>query len=244
MRLLFLAAALGFTQAISAAKLTISIPPSPPVLPNPATLPSSTHAVLLGSPGIKHTAPLRRDNTFVFASLAADSYLLTIYSRDHAFAPYRVDITTAAAASAQQDVNIWWTYRGNEWSNKGPLLGSGQDDLRVEIRPTGMKDFYQQRGGFNLVGFLKSPMILMGLVSVVMIFGMPYLMENSEALLDLDPETKKEFEEMQKSGPTAQASSAVDSIQNFDLAGFLSGKSASSSGAATPSAAGVGAKKR
>ncbi|KAK6416402.1 hypothetical protein LTR95_017460, partial [Oleoguttula sp. CCFEE 5521] len=163
MKLSLLATVVATAHAISAAKLTISIPPSPPVLPNPATLPSSTHAVLLGSPGIKHTVPLRRDNTFVFPSLAEDSYLLTIYSRDHAFAPYRVDVTKAAAASAQQDVDVWWTYRGNEWSNKGPLLGSAQDDLRVEIRPSAMKDFYQQRGGFNLVGFLKSPMILMGL---------------------------------------------------------------------------------
>lgn len=61
--------------------------------------------------------------------------------------------------------------------------GKGQDDLVIEVKPAGPKSFYQQRGGFNLLGFLKSPMILMGLVSVVFIFGLPYLMDNSESNL-------------------------------------------------------------
>jgi hypothetical protein len=169
---------LSAASLTSAAKLIINIPPNSPALPNPATLPASTHATLIGAPGTKFSAPLRRDNTFVFDSLPESSYLLAIHSRDHFFAPYRVDISPAAE-STQEVIQVWQTFRGNEWSNKGPSLGSAQGELRVDVRPAAHKDFYQPRGGFNVMSIFKNPMILMGLVSVVMIFGMPKLMENS-----------------------------------------------------------------
>lgn len=62
----------------------------------------------------------------------------------------------------------------------GPHYGTGQDELTIEVRPVAQKSFYQERQGFSLVSFLKSPMILMALVSVGMIFGLPYLMDNSK----------------------------------------------------------------
>lgn len=93
----------------------------------------------------------------------------------------------------------------------------------------------------NILGFVKSPMILMGLVSVAMIFGMPYLMENSKCCstptaltptalkisnkLAVDPETKAEFEEMQKKSPLTGTEGAASQIQNFDLASWMAGKS-------------------
>jgi hypothetical protein len=170
---------LGAAALASAAKLTINIPPNSPALPNPASLPASTHATLIGAPGVKFTAPLRRDNTFVFDSLPESSYLLAIHARDHFFPPYRVDVGHAEGEAAQEIVHVWQTFRGNEWSNKGPYLGSAQGELKVDIRPAAQKEFYQSRGGFNVMSIFKNPMILMGLVSVVMIFGMPKLMENS-----------------------------------------------------------------
>ena len=170
---------LGAAALASAARLTVNIPPSPPALPNPATLPASTHAVLIGAPGVKFSAPLRRDNTFVFESIPESSYLLTIHSRDHFFAPYRVDVGHTEGEATQEIVHVWQTFRGNEWSNKGPYVGSAQGELKVDIRPAALKDFYQARSGFSVMSIFKNPMILMGLVSVVMIFGMPKLMENS-----------------------------------------------------------------
>ena len=170
---------LGAAALASAAKLTINIPPNSPALPNPATLPASTHATLIGAPGVKFSAPLRRDNTFVFDSLPESSYLLAIHARDHFFPPYRVDVGHTEGETAQEIVHVWQTFRGNEWSNKGPYLGSAQGELKVDIRPAAQKEFYQVRGGFSVMSIFKNPMILMGLVSVVMIFGMPKLMENS-----------------------------------------------------------------
>lgn len=180
MRFLSLLSVLGTAALASAAKLTISIPPSPPALPNPATLPPSTHAVLIGEPGVKFSAPLRKDNTFVFESLPESSYLLAIHARDHFFLPYRVDVGHAEGGFGQENVNAWQTFRGNEWSNKGPHLGSAQGELKIDVRPAAVKDFYQPRGGFSVMSIFKNPMILMGLFSVVLIFGMPKLMESSK----------------------------------------------------------------
>jgi hypothetical protein len=165
----------------SAARLTISLVPSQ-LLPNPSTLPSTSHAILLGPPGIRYDAPIRRDNTFQFPNIPEASYLLTLHTRDYIFPPLRVDVVTGedgGSQQQQQNISAWQTFRGNEWGNKGPSLGSARGELVVEMRPSNEKGFYQVRGGFNVLSFLKSPMILMGLFSVVLIVGMPYLMENS-----------------------------------------------------------------
>ncbi|KAK4550792.1 hypothetical protein LTR36_000372 [Oleoguttula mirabilis] len=216
----------------SAARLTVSIPSTPPLLPNPGTLPLSTHAVLVGPPGVRYDVPIRRDSTFVFPDVADASYLLTLHSRDYFFPPLRVDVSKATDASQQQTIQAWQTFRGNEWDNKGPNYGSGKGELQLQLQPSGHKDFYQARGGFNIIGFVKSPMILMALVSAVMIFGMPYLMDN------MDPETKAEFNEMQKSSPLTGSGGAADQLQNFDLAGWMAGKGTNSA------SGGGGSKKR
>lgn len=127
--------------------------------------------MILGRLGIRCNAPLSRDNTFAFSSLESGSYLLTIHVRDYKLGPLRVDITTINAE--KQIIDIRQTIKGNEWNNKSPLLGIGEGELRSSIRPTGTKEFYQQRQGFSIVAFPKSPMILMALVSGVMIFGLP-----------------------------------------------------------------------
>ncbi|GAB7365409.1 hypothetical protein MBLNU230_g6487t1 [Neophaeotheca triangularis] len=217
----------------SAAKLTVSIAASP-ILPNPATLPPSTHAVLLGPPGVRHQASLRTDNSFQFAGLVPASYLLTVHSHGNFFNSFRVDVSSAGLAeTAQETVEVWQTFRGNEWNHKGPSIGKGNGEVDVQVRATGEKQFYQVRGGFNLLGFLKSPMILMGLFSVAMIFGMPYLMAN------MDEETKAEFEEMQKKSSLSGSEGAASQIQNFDLASWMAGSGGSNGGGS-----GSGSKKR
>ena len=173
----FLALALCASLS-SAARLTISIASSS-LLSNPASLPPSTHAVLIGPPGVRYDALIRRDSTFLFPDVKEASYLLTVHSRDHSFPPLRVDVGKAADESQQQSIQAWQTFRGNEWDNKGPSYGSGNGELHLQIQASNHKDFYQVRGGFDLLGFVKSPMILMALVSAAMIFGMPYIMENS-----------------------------------------------------------------
>ena len=167
-----------FTSPAHAAHLTLSLAASPQ-LPNPATLSSTTHAVLLGPAGVSYDVPIRRNSDFVFPELEAASYLLTVHSRDYFFPPLRVDVTKGSEGEGET-VAAWQTFRGNEWSNKGPGYGTGKGALNVQITASGQKDYYQPRGGFSFLNFVKSPMILMALVSVVFIFGLPYLMDNSK----------------------------------------------------------------
>ncbi|RMX76709.1 hypothetical protein D0869_10478 [Hortaea werneckii] len=253
MLVLWSLSALVCASVASAARLTVSIPASPPLLPNPATLPSSAHAVLVGPPGVQYDVPIRRDSSFTFPDLAEASYLLTIHSRDHFFPPLRVDVTNAAEPAQPQTIQAWQTFRGNEWTNKGPHYGTGKGDLHIMVQPSSMKSFYAERTGFSLFSFLKSPMILMALVSGVMIFGMPYLMDNSKLKwlrivkdvmgtdqATVDPETKAEFEEMQKKGPMTGSQGAGAQMQNFDFAGWMAGKGAG----AESGSSGGGSKRR
>lgn len=178
-----------YLELCLAAKVSVLVQSSP-ILNNPSNLPPSTHAILLGPPGTRYDVPLRRDNTFVFPDLTEASYLLTIHTLHYNFQPLRVDVSNTGSS---QKIEAWQTFRGNEWSNKGPSVGSssGGNDLQIQVRPSGQREYYSQRGGFNLVAFLKSPMILMGLVSVVMIFGFPYLMDNSTLRTNFSPHGRR-----------------------------------------------------
>jgi hypothetical protein len=95
--------------------------PSTPSLPNPAYLPPSTQASLTTTEHILH-APLRADNSFDFRNVSAGSYLLDIHSHSHAFAPLRVDVAGHAEQEHIPEVQVWGTFRGNEWSNKGEAV--------------------------------------------------------------------------------------------------------------------------
>lgn len=84
-------------------------------------------------------------------------------------------------------------------------------------------------------------MILLALGSLVVVFGMPYLMDNSTfhffssldslmfhlltALL-VDPDLRAEFEERQKSSPLTGGQAAANPLQNFDAAAWLAGSTA------------------
>ncbi|KAF2085825.1 hypothetical protein K490DRAFT_12617, partial [Saccharata proteae CBS 121410] len=193
-----------------AAHITVRIPQTN-LVANPSTLPPSTHATL-HSTGPPLSAPLSRANTFSFTDVKPGSYLLSVHCRDYAFENLRVDV------KEDDEIKAWQTFRGNEWDNLGEKRAEGGGRLVVEVRPTAAKEFYQARTGFSPLSFLKNPMILMGVFSLALIVGMPYLMEN------MDPETKAEFEEMQKSSPLANANPAAQ-IQNFDLASWMAGKS-------------------
>ncbi|TKX27484.1 hypothetical protein C1H76_0321 [Elsinoe australis] len=209
-----------------AAHLTISIPSSPPLLSNPSTLPPTTHATLLGPDGTIHSSRLTRQNTITFSSLASGSHLLSIFTRDYTFPQYRIDVTPLSQSTPsdpKEAIEIVQTFRGNEWGNKGQVYGSGNDTVTIALSPNAKKEFYAQRQGFSALSILKNPMILMALVSAGLVFGMPYLMDN------MDEETKKEFEEAQKSNPLAGGDAAA-ALQNFDLAGWMAGKTTGSKG--------------
>ncbi|TLS28072.1 hypothetical protein PpBr36_01831 [Pyricularia pennisetigena] len=216
--------------------ITISIPASPQ-LPNPYTLPPSTRATLTSSgPGKQLHAPLSAANTFVFANVTAGSYLLDVHCSTHAFAPLRVD----AAASDQNRklaVAAWETFRGNDWGNKGEparRVDVGAGVPAFEVKVLGRKDYFVERSTFSVFSILKSPMILLALVSMGIFLGMPYLIEN------MDPEVRAEFEARQKSSPMnamlgGGGGKDASPLANFDMAAFLAGSGSGNAGGGSSS---------
>lgn len=148
---------------------------------------------------------------------------MDVHCHTHAFAPLRVDVrdVTPDVVGDDQEVQVWGTFRGNEWSNKGEVVEAQRGDgiWTFDVKVQGGKDYFIERQGFSPLGLLKNPMILIAGFSMLIVFGMPYIMDN------MDPELKAEFEERQKVQPSA----AANPLQNFDAAAWLAGSTSSSS---------------
>ncbi|TEA16597.1 ER membrane protein complex subunit 7 [Colletotrichum sidae] len=230
-----------------AASLTLQIPSSA-ALPNPYTLPPSTRATL-STLDAAFSAPLSISNTFVFRNLSAPgSYLVDVHCATHAFAPLRLDVAADGALSA------WETYRGNDWDNKGEVYAAKDFEggtRGFEVRVLGAKNYFVERSKFSVFTILKNPMILLGLVSMGIFIGMPYLVDN------MDPEMRAEFEERQKSNPMNSilggggAQPGASPMGNFDVAAFLAGSGntkkdepAAASGTTSSSGGGSGKKEK
>ncbi|KAK0705006.1 hypothetical protein B0H67DRAFT_522440 [Lasiosphaeris hirsuta] len=230
--------------------ITLRIAPSHALLPNPNALAPATHATLSSLHKAK-SAPLTVANTFVFGNVSAGSYLVDVHCATHAFAPLRIDVVPSEIeADGRLRVQAWETYRGNDWDNKGEAVPVGEAGL--EVRVVGGKGYFMERSKFSVLSILKNPMILLGLVSMGIFLGMPYLVDN------MDPEMKAEWEERQKTNPMNSimgATTGGSGVGNFDVAGFLAGSSkkdeagsgsgsGSGSGAVASSGKGESRKKR
>ena len=139
---------------VKATTLTLTIPPSA-LLPNPSTLPSTTHAILSSSNDTL-SALLTKSNTIHFAHIPPGSYLCDIYTRDYNIHPLRVDVTLPESEVGKEnirrgwedgEINVWQTFRGNEWGNKGESLGAGRGGADVEVKVLGERKFFEERSG-------------------------------------------------------------------------------------------------
>ncbi|EAQ83930.1 hypothetical protein CHGG_10334 [Chaetomium globosum CBS 148.51] len=218
--------------------LTLRIPPTNPSLPNAHLLPASTRATLT-TLGRALSAPLSVANTFVFRNVSVGSYLADVHCVSHAFAPLRVDVAAAEGADggggkkgsgSGLGVRAWETFRGGDWGNtgEGAPVGeySGGGGHVVEVRVLGAKGYFMERSSFSVLSIFKNPMILLGLVSMALFFGMPKLVEN------MDPEMRAEWEERQKENPMnsimgAASGQNANPMGNFDMAAFLAGSGSS-----------------
>jgi ER membrane protein complex subunit 7 len=112
-------------------------------IPNPSTLPPTTHATL-SSPNGLFSAPLNQQNTFVFNNVTSGSYVASVTCRDYVFEPLRVDVSDLETG---QKIQVWQTFRGNEWDNVGEKRADAANEVLVDVRVSGAKDYYLQRGG-------------------------------------------------------------------------------------------------
>ncbi|KIW57834.1 hypothetical protein PV05_02391 [Exophiala xenobiotica] len=226
--ILILTALLQLLTSAAAATLRVQIPASN-LLPNPNTLPASTHATLTSGTGEPLRAVLRKGNYFEFPDISTvGSHLLDIYSRDYVFAPYRIDVAPSSDSSSTVITGAWETFRGTKWDDRGvALVPAPTERLDMSAKVLSKKNFYEERQGFNPLSLLKNPMILMGVVALAFTFGMPKLMEN------MDPEMRAEYEDIQRKGPMSGLTSAMQGggsggpASNFDLASYLAGSSQS-----------------
>lgn len=244
--------------------LTVSIPSSPN-LPHPQNLSPSTHAVLTTAQRAPLVARLDRRNRCIFPAVPIGSYLLEIWSGEYSFEKIRVDVTRPVSTGGETDggrfcllviechtlgsnrlktvrIEAWQTFIGNAWSNRGERLGAGSGSLEISGRAIGAKQYFEQRQGFNVVGLLSSPMILIGIAGMAMMIGVPKMLENSKLLWDcgimrsdqplaVDPETRAEFEETQRQNPLASGlSGGANPLGNFDMAAWMAGSSSKNQG--------------
>lgn len=84
--------------------------------------------------------------------MSAGSYLLDIHSHSHAFAPLRVDVSGTGAGDGNgvgEKVQVWGTFRGNEWGNKGEEYAVRKvGGVWVwEVRVIAEKEYFFERSG-------------------------------------------------------------------------------------------------
>lgn len=184
-----------------ASSLTLYLPAAAKASP----LAAGTHATL-SRRGAHRTAALSTGHSFVFRNLSAGSYLADIHCLSDAFLPLRVDLGPDGSVAAWETFRgNEWENKGEQL----PLLHRDSDAAGFEARYAGKKLYYVERascefacladlrelpsapacGEFSdhwlaapvsLLGILQNPMILMGLASMLILFGLPYLMDNSE----------------------------------------------------------------
>ncbi|KIH91544.1 hypothetical protein SPBR_01927 [Sporothrix brasiliensis 5110] len=218
-----------------------------------SSIPGWTRATLESGDGRQYvSAPITAGGKLVFSNVTAGSYLGEVHCATHIFSPLRVDVEEeadpAATGAAKADsrllvTRITETYRGNDWANQGEVVqrvlpvkvgGAGAHD-GVALTNTGptflvaptvlqTKSYYSERSSFDVLSLLKNPMILMAIVALVMMVGMPYMMDQ------MDPEMRAEFEERQKSNPMNSllgggggGGRQAPPGANFDMAAFLAG---------------------
>ena len=146
--------ALTSLLALASASTTLIFTiPSTPHLPNPYTLPPSTHSTLSTLSTSSTTtpsflkAPLSTENTLTFHNITAGTYLLDTHSTTHFFAPLRVDVDESGETRA------WETFRGNDWDNRGEAVPR----VEVQTLAAGRVHAFQLKVGTGKGYFTERP---------------------------------------------------------------------------------------
>ena len=105
---------------------------------------------------------------------------------------------------------VWETYRDSPWEDRGVILGGkaaqdggasgvgaagaatpglaqgdktaaqGEQVVHIEAKVLAKRNFYEQSEGFNPLGMLANPMILLAIAAMGLTLGLPYLIDNCE----------------------------------------------------------------
>ena len=216
----FLVFSVQLWATFCSARLILRVPANLPPLP------SSSRAIL-SAPGQSISAPLSVRNTFEFdEAIPIGTYDINVSCRDWAFErgllleihPPKDDARQSRQHPSSMTISR--PIRGG-WDRNVLEEAENGNEATIDMRLLSRREFYDQRQGFNPISFLQSPMILIAVVGLGFVIAMPYLLDS------MDPEMRKEFEEQQKKGVLSGGGNAAkNSLQNFDMAAWMAGKSA------------------
>ncbi|EKM60981.1 uncharacterized protein PHACADRAFT_180137 [Phanerochaete carnosa HHB-10118-sp] len=151
--------------------------------------------------GYRHGS-ITQDGTFTIPEVPPGIYILSIISHDHVFDKLRVDVLETDTLPEV-----------HPYVPGTPLSSSTTVTLPYPIRLSAAQrlNYYAERQGFNLLGMLNNPMMMMMLVGGGLVFAMPYIMKS------LDPEALQTLEKRQ-----AKMSTIQSSLHSGDLKSGLS----------------------
>lgn len=129
---------------------------------------SGTTIRLLGkSPEFFHETYLQRNGKFVFSNVSLGSYLLSVDS-----ITLWTDSKLRVVISPNQ-VIVNKIFAGHDWeTDAGP-----QVDYPIEIDPVTRPLYLAEREKFNTLAMLKSPMVLLTIGSIFIVFVLPKMVE-------------------------------------------------------------------
>ncbi|KAF8581379.1 hypothetical protein K439DRAFT_1636250 [Ramaria rubella] len=143
---------------------------------------------------------VRKDGRFTIPDVDPGTYILSVSSSNFQFNQLRVDVSTA-----EPHASIHAYVPGTPLSPAPPVSSAYPIILFARAKNV----YFVEREGFDPLGMLKSPMMLMMLATGGFLFATPYLMAN------MDQDTLKEVKGRQDKMYAAQ-----NSLQNMDIGGL------------------------
>lgn len=181
---------------------------------------------------------------FSLRGVVAGEYVLGVTSLHHAFTPLRIDVSPPLAHQPKSESEsksgpLLTRDDGGEKETEddGELtirayktsstIKFSQPGARVtyplRIASTGRVEYYLDRPGFDPLGMVKNPMVLLGLVMAFSVFGLPALTKY------LDPEGVREMqrirlEKAEEAKTQEPLENPMEKLRDFDVTGWLAGK--------------------
>ncbi|KAJ1921593.1 hypothetical protein H4219_000631 [Mycoemilia scoparia] len=152
--------------------------------------------------GGEYVGYIRTDGSFAIHNVPAGESLLEVVSPNFEFPKIRLDITSKDGKAI---VAPRFTQQGHEWTPNVPTV-----DYPLVLSALGKYEFIIPREGFNVIGMLMNPYMMMVGFSLIMIFVLPKLQAN------MDPEA---LETSNKQYQNMAQTDISESITNFLMGG-------------------------
>ncbi|KAJ3340055.1 hypothetical protein HDU93_007397 [Gonapodya sp. JEL0774] len=116
----------------------------------------------------RYRGGIRRDGSFVIRDVPSGIYILEVDSTTHAFDKLWVEVDTVEGS-----VRASQYFPATEYDPSPKRMVP----YPIELTAKGQFDYFQVREGFNWMGMLQNPMMLMAVASIGMVYLLPKMME-------------------------------------------------------------------